>query len=73
MKAKYRLFRRGRIFYAESVTTGKQESLHTADTLEAKELRISTLERLADAYGIEVWQLLAPAVPKTRIKSPKRN
>jgi transcriptional regulator with XRE-family HTH domain len=38
-----------------------------------KELRISTLERLADAYGIEVWQLLAPAVPKTRIKLPKRN
>jgi len=33
-----------------------------------KELRISTLERLANAYGIEVWQLLSPAVPKTKIK-----
>jgi len=32
-----------------------------------KELRISTLERLADAYGIEVWQLLAPEVPKSQI------
>ena len=32
-----------------------------------KELRISTLERLAAAYGIEVWQLLAPSVPKTKI------
>lgn len=36
-----------------------------------KELRISTLERLAGAYGIEVWQLLAPSIPKTRIKLPK--
>jgi transcriptional regulator with XRE-family HTH domain len=34
-----------------------------------KELRISTLERLASAYGIEVWQLLSPAIPKTKIKS----
>ena len=36
-----------------------------------KELRISTLERLADAYGIEVWELLGPVVPNT--KAPKRN
>jgi transcriptional regulator with XRE-family HTH domain len=35
-----------------------------------KELRISTLERLADAYGIEVWQLLMPSIPKTKIKAP---
>jgi transcriptional regulator with XRE-family HTH domain len=34
-----------------------------------KELRISTLERLADAYGIEVWQLLSPTIPKTKIKN----
>lgn len=34
-----------------------------------KELRISTLERLADAYGIEVWQLLSPTIPKTKIKT----
>jgi len=27
------------------------------------ELRLSTLSRLADAYGIEVWQLLAPEKP----------
>jgi hypothetical protein len=38
MKAKYRLFRRGKIFYAENANTGKQESLHTSDTLEAKRL-----------------------------------
>lgn len=30
------------------------------------ELRLSTLERLAGAYGIDVWELLAPATPKTR-------
>jgi transcriptional regulator with XRE-family HTH domain len=36
-----------------------------------KELRISTLERLANAYGIEVWQLLSPTVPKTKIKASR--
>ncbi len=28
-----------------------------------RELRLSTLERLASAYGLEVWQLLAPDLP----------
>jgi transcriptional regulator with XRE-family HTH domain len=32
-----------------------------------RELRLSTLDRLAAAYGIEVWQLLAPAAPKTKL------
>jgi transcriptional regulator with XRE-family HTH domain len=36
-----------------------------------KELRISTLERLAGAYGIEVWELLSPTIPKTKIKSSR--
>lgn len=31
-----------------------------------RELRLSTLERLARAYGIEVWQLLAPEIPVTK-------
>ena len=35
-----------------------------------RELRLSTLERLAVAYGIDVWELLAPTIPKT--KSPKK-
>jgi transcriptional regulator with XRE-family HTH domain len=39
------------------------------ETSVKKELRISTLERLADAYGIEVWQLLSPTIPKTKIKT----
>lgn len=30
-------------------------------------LRLSTLGKLASAYGIEVWQLLAPALPKTKL------
>jgi transcriptional regulator with XRE-family HTH domain len=34
-----------------------------------KDLRLSTLERLAKAYGIEVWQLLAPQVPNSKLKS----
>jgi transcriptional regulator with XRE-family HTH domain len=39
-----------------------------------KELRISTLEWLANAYGVEVWQLLAPEIPKTKItQKPKQS
>jgi transcriptional regulator with XRE-family HTH domain len=36
------------------------------------DLRLSTLERLAKAYGIEVHELLAPALPKKRAKTPSR-
>jgi len=35
------------------------------------ELRLSTLDRLARAYGVQVWQLLAPNVPRTR--PPRKN
>ena len=31
------------------------------------ELRLSTLERLARAYGIELWELFAPTMPAVRI------
>ncbi len=34
------------------------------------DLRLSTLQRLAAAYGIEVWQLLGPKPPKS--KAPKK-
>ena len=34
-----------------------------------RELRLSTVERFARAYGIEVWQLLGPNLPKTRIST----
>ena len=38
-----------------------------------KELRVSTLEKLAAAYGIELWELLAPPMPKVRLTAaPKR-
>lgn len=37
-----------------------------------KDLRLSTLERLAKAYGIKVWQLVAPPLPKTKLKRAKR-
>lgn len=30
------------------------------------ELRLSTLERLAAAYDLEVWQLLAPPFPRLK-------
>jgi len=35
------------------------------------EMRLSTLDRLAKAYGIQVWQLLAPDLPETR--PPRKN
>jgi len=37
-----------------------------------RELRFSTLERFANAYGIEIWQLLAPPFPRTRLNPSKR-
>ena len=33
-----------------------------------RDLRLSTLERLAKAYGIEAWQLLSPDSTKVRAK-----
>jgi transcriptional regulator with XRE-family HTH domain len=33
------------------------------------DLRLSTLERLAGAYGIEVYELLSPTLPKTKLKA----
>lgn len=38
-----------------------------------KELRVSTLEKFAAAYGIELWELLAPQMPQVRLTAaPKR-
>jgi transcriptional regulator with XRE-family HTH domain len=37
-----------------------------------RELRISTLERLASVYGIEVYQLLAPDLPITKLSKRAR-
>lgn len=36
-------------------------------------LRLSTLEKLAAAYGLEVWQLLSPSVPKKTLVASKRD
>ena len=33
-----------------------------------RELRLSTLERLASAYDLEVWELLAPELPAAKAK-----
>ena len=35
------------------------------------DLRLSSLERLANAYGIEVHELLGPNLPKTRFSKGK--
>ena len=32
------------------------------------DLRLSTLERIARSYGIEIYQLLSPQLPETKIK-----
>jgi len=34
-------------------------------------VRLSTLEKLAAAYGLEVWQLLSPSVPKKTVVASK--
>ena len=36
------------------------------------DLRLSTLQRLASAYGIEVWQLLSPKTPKSKSPAKRR-
>jgi transcriptional regulator with XRE-family HTH domain len=35
-----------------------------------RDLRLSTLERLAKPYGIELWQLFSPQLPRTRLVKP---
>ena len=37
-----------------------------------RNLRLSTLEKLAAAYGLKVWQLLSPVVPKKTVVATKR-
>jgi transcriptional regulator with XRE-family HTH domain len=37
-----------------------------------RDLRLSTLERLAKAYGIELWQLFSPQFPRTQLRKAKR-
>jgi transcriptional regulator with XRE-family HTH domain len=37
-----------------------------------RELRLSTLERLAAAYGLEVFQLLAPELPRRILRKRER-
>jgi transcriptional regulator with XRE-family HTH domain len=32
-----------------------------------REVRLSTLERVARAYGVEVYELLSPKPPKTKV------
>lgn len=38
-----------------------------------RELRLSTLERLARAYNIELHQLLAPDLPATKLSRKRRS
>jgi transcriptional regulator with XRE-family HTH domain len=37
-----------------------------------RNLRLSTLEKLAAAYGLEVWQLLSPSMPRKTTVGTKR-
>jgi transcriptional regulator with XRE-family HTH domain len=38
------------------------------ETGRRSDLRLSTMERIADAYGIGVHQLLAPEMPRVKLK-----
>ena len=46
--------------YYQAVETGRKP-----------DLRLSTLERLAKAHGIEVWELLVPDAPRSRAVAAK--
>jgi transcriptional regulator with XRE-family HTH domain len=46
--------------YYQAVETGRKS-----------DLRLSTLDRIAKAYGIEVYQLLSPQLPETRISTAR--
>lgn len=46
--------------YYQEVETGRK-----------KDLRLSTVERLAKSYGISVYQLFAPGDPKVRLQPLK--
>lgn len=37
-----------------------------------RDLRLSTLERLAKAYGVDVHELLSPQLPQTSLKKKKK-
>lgn len=37
-----------------------------------RDLRLSTLERLAKAYGLEVHELLSPQLPRTVLKKTRK-
>jgi transcriptional regulator with XRE-family HTH domain len=37
-----------------------------------RDLRLSTLERLTKAYGIELWQLFSPQLPHARLPNATR-
>lgn len=37
-----------------------------------RELRLSTLDRLARAYGIELHELISPALPETKVKKRRQ-
>jgi hypothetical protein len=37
-----------------------------------RNLRLSTLEKLAAAYGLQVWQLLSPSLPRKTTIAARR-
>ena len=58
----------------EAFTEIAQMNLKHYQEIEAgrkRELRLSTIERIAKAYKIEVYQLFAPSDPPSKIESTK--
>jgi transcriptional regulator with XRE-family HTH domain len=37
------------------------------------EIRLSTVERVAEAYGLEAYQMLAPEIPRVRLEKKLRS
>jgi len=67
LRAKHRLTQEG---FAELAGLGYKH-YQLVEIGKKPDLRLSTLERIASAYGIGVHQLLAPRMPPSKIRSTR--
>ena len=74
MKAKFWLCKRKEIFFSFDSTTGKRESLHTADREAAKQIiRAKNDAATQPAINISIALLLPVPLPNSKICSAPRN
>jgi integrase len=71
MKQRYRMFLRGRVFYAEDTTTGRQESLRTSDSSQARRLLAAKNEsQVQPALNLQIARVYLSATdPEIRTRT----